>query len=668
MSTACLERNAIVKVQGIEHRLFRKIDSRWQLEEMKTGNIVTHEHRDLLRMIADNTLTFPGSVPINRCGPVNCDLSTDDFELAKLRRSYVTAVLHTPNSRARLKAVINDVWTRLKAPETAPGHISVYQWKARFLKSNGDIRSLVNDTRSKGRRQSRYPREVVEMCQQSISSRYMQRERNSIQQTFEDALLRVTRENALRPAGDPLPPPTRRLIRRLIAQIPAFDKEVAREGRDAATKKYRSVKGHMSTLAPLERAEIDHTVLDVMVVDAETRLPLGRPYVTACIDCYTRCILGIYIGFNPPSYQSVAACLKHCFQPKVNLKQEYPSIVNEWPAYGVMQNLVVDGGREFYSESLEQVCLALNINWVAAPRRTPWFKGTIERLFGTMNRAVIHGLPGTTFSDIFEKGDYDPSKQATISLSALKQIINKWIVDVYHQQDHRSLQASPAKMWTSSINPEDIRLPDESTQLDAIMGRVYNDRRLSHKGIEFEGLLYNSADLTALRIKEGANLKVDIRVDESNLGSITAIYRKTSTAFSVPALSFEYANGVSLWLHKVLKNRQSKTDQPDQSPHGWLESKAEIQEVIARELRLKRSTPSKRRGRLTEAIEGVSAKAGTRKLTPIRPDVSAHLFPQGFAAATEPSQADELEQHVPVVVQRTNSGRRVFKAVLRKGV
>jgi len=47
-----------------------------------------------------------------------------------------------------------------------------------------------------------------------------------------------------------------------------------------------------------------------LVVDDQSGLPLGRPSVTACIDCYTRCILGIYIGFNPPSYQSVAACLK----------------------------------------------------------------------------------------------------------------------------------------------------------------------------------------------------------------------------------------------------------------------------------------------------------------------------------------------------------------------
>jgi putative transposase len=83
-------------------------------------------------------------------------------------------------------------------------------------------------------------------------------------------------------------------------------------------------------------------------------------------------------------------------------------------------------------------------------------------------------VPGTTFSNIFEKGDYNPTKHAVITLSTLRKVVRMWIADVYHQQAHRSLQTTPAKMWTSSIRPEDIRLPDETTQLDVVMGRVWN--------------------------------------------------------------------------------------------------------------------------------------------------------------------------------------------------
>jgi len=617
MATACFEQGAIVQIEGSEHRLSRKIDDCWQLEQSKTGRIVEYTQQDLLRMTAERTLTFPGSVSIYRGESAGSDLSPADLELAKLRRSYVLAVLNMPNSRKRLEEAIHDVWKRLKSPEKAPGWVSVYQWKRRFLRAKGDARALVNNYRSRGNRDGRYPAAVIDFCEQSISAKYLCRTRNSMQQTLENALRRVKIENELRPACDALPLPTRRLITRMIGNIPSFDKHAARYGHDSAVEAFRGVLGQSVAQAPLERAEIDHTLLDLMVVDDQSGLPLGRPSVTACIDCYTRCILGIYIGFNPPSYQSVAACLKDCFLPKVNLKRDYPGIVNEWPAYGVMHNLVVDGGLEFYSASLEQVCLSLNINWIAAPRRTAWFKGKIERFLGTMNRAVAQGVPGTTFSNIFEKGDYNPAKHAVITLSTLRKVVRMWIADVYHQQVHRSLQTTPANMWTSSINPEDIRLPDETTQLDVVMGRV-ESRSLTHKGIEFEGLFYNSPELIELRRKEGANLTVEIRMNESDIGSIYVLSPKTSKAYTVAALDQDYASGISLWQHKVIKNYQRQHFDTGQNVDGWLKAKGEISRLIDESLKLKRTRTHKRIARYRETPEQTPPKVETIETAAIR--------------------------------------------------
>ena len=665
MATACFEQGAIVQIEGIEHRLSRKIEDCWQLEQSKTGRIVEYEQQDLLRMIVERKLTFRGSVPVSRCGHANCDLSTADLEMAKLRRSYVLAVMNLPNSRNRLEKAIHDAWRRVKAPQRAPGWITVYRWKCRFLRANGDVRALVDDTRSKGNQQSRYLASVIELCEQSISTKYLNRTRNSIQQTLEDALYRVKKENELRPACDALPLPTRRLITRMIASIPAFDKHSARYGHDSAVKEFRGVKGHTVARAPLERAEIDHTLLDLMVVDDQTGLPLGRPSVTACIDCYTRCILGIYIGFNPPSYQSVAACLKDCFLPKVNLKRDYPGIVNEWPAYGVMHNIVVDGGLEFYSASLEQVCLSLNINWIAAPRRTAWFKGKIERFLGTMNRAVAHGVPGTTFSNIFEKGDYNPAKHAVITLSTLRKVVRMWIADVYHQQVHRSLQTTPSKMWTSSIRPEDIRLPDETTQLDVVMGRV-ESRSLTHKGIEFEGLFYNSPELTELRRKEGANLKVEIRVNESDIGSIYVLSPKTSKAYYVQALDPDYAGGISLWQHKVIKNYQRQHSDTDHGVDGWLQAKNEISHLIDESLKLKCARTHKRIARYRETPEQTPPKTQTieaakhRTSTPTIAVAGSQMADRGsWDSVQDQAGIPPQESEVPIIRPR-------FKAEIRE--
>ena len=120
-------------------------------------------------------------------------------------------------------------------------------------------------------------------------------------------------------------------------------------------------------------------------------------------------------------------------------------------------------------------------------------------------------------------------------------------------------------MWASSIRPEDIRLPDGSTQLDAVMGRVYR-RVLTHKGIEFEGLFYSSPELNDLRISAGSNLEVEIRVDESDIGSILRRVAEDQQHLSCPGSQ----HGVREWhqlmaaldLQEVAKRKGSVKPEP----------------------------------------------------------------------------------------------------------
>jgi putative transposase len=220
-------------------------------------------------------------------------------------------------------------------------------------------------------------------------------------------------------------------------------------------------------------------------------------------------------------------------------------------------------------------------------------------------------------------------------------------------------------MWTSSIRPEDIRLPDESTHLDAVMGRVYQ-RVLTHKGIEFEGLFYNSPDLTNLRIFEGANLDVEIRVDESNLGSIFVLWPKTSATFKVPALNAEYADGISLWQHSIFKKWQREKDPSNQNPYGWLKAQEEIQRRIEEDLSLKFRRSRMRVARIKEASEKNSASRKNSK------NVAARSLPQPEAStqapfpSSEPIEGTKLA-HSPVpAIRPARAARPIYKAVMIK--
>ena len=129
----------------------------------------------------------------------------------------------------------------------------------------------------------------------------MRRERKHLQDVLDQAIVKVREENQMRPADLALPLPSRRLVKRLVEEIPAFDRHAASYGHDTALRSFRSVEGHRVSYEPLERAEIDHTNLDLFAIDDETLLPLGRPWFSACEDDYTRCILGMFVGFIPPN-------------------------------------------------------------------------------------------------------------------------------------------------------------------------------------------------------------------------------------------------------------------------------------------------------------------------------------------------------------------------------
>ena len=52
---------------------------------------------------------------------------------------------------------------------------------------------------------------------------------------------------------------------------------------------------------PLEVMQIDHTPVDVVIVDERQRLPIGRPWLTLAIDVASRVVLGLSVSLEAPS-------------------------------------------------------------------------------------------------------------------------------------------------------------------------------------------------------------------------------------------------------------------------------------------------------------------------------------------------------------------------------
>lgn len=92
---------------------------------------------------------------------------------------------------------------------------------------------------------------------------------------------------------------------------------------------------HISARRPLELAIIDATLLDShTVLDTTTLLPLGRPWLTACLDVATRMPLGYVVTFEPPSLYSVLLTLQRVNKNKQYVSKLYPQITRSWDGWG----------------------------------------------------------------------------------------------------------------------------------------------------------------------------------------------------------------------------------------------------------------------------------------------------------------------------------------------
>jgi putative transposase len=79
----------------------------------------------------------------------------------------------------------------------------------------------------------------------------------------------------------------------------AFRSSRKRAGAKAANDRFRPTRVLSTTdLLPLERVQIDHTLVDVIMVDEGDRLPIGRPWLTLAIDVASRAVLGFLVSLE----------------------------------------------------------------------------------------------------------------------------------------------------------------------------------------------------------------------------------------------------------------------------------------------------------------------------------------------------------------------------------
>lgn len=317
---------------------------------------------------------------------------------------------------------------------------TIYRWIQDYNKT-GTIHSLVPEFKKRGGpKKNRLPKEDEAIIQSVLDEYYLNTQKYSIPYVY-----RIIKE---RFHNAQLKAPHINTIRQRIDNLSIKDVTKHRDAgkvHDTRGMPDKNPRGNF----PLELVQIDHTPLDLILVDEENRQPIGRAYLTLGIDVFSRMIMGFYISYEPVSFFNTGQCILNMIMPKDDfLKQQ--GVEGEWPIYGLPREISTDNAKEFRGVDLTRFCeqYTIEIDW--RPVGRSFYGANVERVFRTLS-SEVHSLSGATFSDIVKKGNYNSEKASAMSIGEFEKWFTELIVNVYHKNEHSELGMTPEEKYMEGI-------------------------------------------------------------------------------------------------------------------------------------------------------------------------------------------------------------------------
>lgn len=361
------------------------------------------------------------------------DVSDEDWAYAKRCLEIIKPLL---SRRQRGTNLVDKI-----AGETGVSRATLYRWQ-RYYRNTGLLSSLLPTKRSGGRGKGRLMAEVEAIIDDVVQNYYL----TDQQPTIQDVAGEIRR--LCDQAG--LPMPHEHTVRKRIGWIEERERISRRRGRRAAIMQFEPNEGTVPDADwPLAVVQIDHTKVNVIVVHEVSRQPIGRAWITLVIDVYSRMILGMYLTLDAPSAMSAGMAVSHAILPKERWLEELGLDNVEWPCWGVMGVIHMDNAKEFRGDMLKVACNEYGIDLLLRPVKTPHYGGHIERLMGTVSKELTK-LPGATFSNPKERGEYDSEGRAVMTLKELEQWLVLFVAK-YHHRLHGGIGMSPLQKYREGL-------------------------------------------------------------------------------------------------------------------------------------------------------------------------------------------------------------------------
>lgn len=165
-----------------------------------------------------------------------------------------------------------------------------------------------------------------------------------------------------------------------------------------------------------------------------------------------------------------------------------------WNMHGRPEMIVLDRGPNYIGDEVYDLLAALGIVNLGAPARKPWLRPFIERLFKTIHLGFAQRFSGRTFSNVVALGENDAATRASLTLDEFLHWLVRWVVDIYHNTEHRGLQGrTPAEAWRQSQTSSRLQAVSRE-ELRKVFG-IRRSRQLGPSSITMMHIQYQTDDL-----------------------------------------------------------------------------------------------------------------------------------------------------------------------------
>jgi putative transposase len=551
-----------------------------QLRAIEGRRMVLRQTRDiLLRALRRGDLVKDQEAPVEKDPQkILSGLPKPYAEAFKRRWYYVHALMErfhgrVPEVRARslikiLAKESNDV--------SPPSLSSVRSWVRSFCKSGHSCLSLIPGRKQKAKhRLDHQPWEIQQIINQQVKELYLKSEPACKTEVIDAIVLELEAFNEGRPKHDRLKIPSESTLNRILRELDAYETACAQHGSKYAQKRQGWTRKRPRQGRLFELVEADTQQMHVMVVNDQGEV-IGRPYLTVFLEVYTRMPYAWTIGFNPPSLDTTLQALKL-------------SLSSDNMYGGAAIRYVFDSGPEFVEQNLRRIIAMLGGEICYCEPATGNQKPHVEAFFGVWSKEIAHAMPGTTFSNIGARGDYDPEKKACLTLQEVKDAFSRWVNDVYCERVHSSLNTSPREAWKaaySAMFPPRRFSPSELRQhfLSAFEASPQQGR------LRYNSLFWTGPAVSYLASRQPKVDKLLVYYDPSELGKAWGCHPSyPDELLELQAVDPEYQEGLTMHLHQLtLKRLRAQREAFD--PRKARRARVELLRELA-----KVKTPAQRR-------------------------------------------------------------------------